>query len=158
MGNFTSALLGNFTSALTNTLDGTAIGRHAEHHRHQGFIAFFGQTTKEVLVGRPTHAILDNYFAHKHQAVLDWLAEHPRWTFHYMPTSCSRMNTVEGFFGRLARLRRDVYDSIKDLKTSTLDLTELHNEKEAKPFKWTASPERNIPARQKRCRMTRTRR
>ena len=58
------------------------------------------------------------------------------------------MNTLEGFFGRLARLRRDVYDSIEDLKTSTLDLTELHNENEAKPFKWTASPERNIPARQ----------
>ena len=59
------------------------------------------------------------------------------------------MNTLEGFFGRLARLRRDVYDSIEDFKTSTLDLTELHNEKEAKPFNWTASPERNTPAHQK---------
>ena len=29
-----------------------------------------------------------------------WLAAHRRLTFHYTPTSCSRMNAVEGFFGK----------------------------------------------------------
>jgi hypothetical protein len=35
--------------------------------------------------------------------VLAWLAEHPRWTFHFTPTSCSWLNAVEGFFSKLTR-------------------------------------------------------
>ena len=53
------------------------------------------------------------------------------------------MNAVDGFFGKLAcrRSRRGVYESIEDLERSVRNFIELHNEKEAKPFKWTASPE-----------------
>ncbi len=36
------------------------------------------------------------------------------------------------------------------------DFIELHNEKEAKPFKWTTSPERLIAARQRGYQMTKT--
>jgi hypothetical protein len=28
--------------------------------------------------------------------VLKWLADHPRWTFHFTPTSASWLNAVEG--------------------------------------------------------------
>ena len=61
------------------------------------------------------------------------------------------MNAVEGFFGKLAgrRLRRGVHDSVEDLERSILDFIDLHNEKEAKPFRWTASPERLVAARQR---------
>ena len=99
----------------------------------------------------PIDTVDDNYSAHKHKAVLDWLKEHRRWTFHFTPTSCSWMNAVEGFFGKLARrrLRRGVYDSIEDLERSIQDFIDLQNEKEAKPFKWTARPERLIAARQR---------
>ena len=34
-----------------------------------------------------------------------WLARHPRWTFHFTPTSCSWLNAVEGFFAKLTRRR-----------------------------------------------------
>jgi hypothetical protein len=34
-----------------------------------------------------------------------WLARHPRWTFHFTPTSESRLNAVETFFSALARKR-----------------------------------------------------
>jgi hypothetical protein len=30
-----------------------------------------------------------------------WLASHPRWTFHFTPTSASWLNAVEGFFAKL---------------------------------------------------------
>ena len=43
-------------------------------------------------------------------------------------------------------LRRGVYDSIEDLKTAILDFIEQHNEKDAKPFKSTASLERLVAA------------
>ena len=51
------------------------------------------------------------------------------------------MNAGEGFFGKLARRRRGVYDSIREFKASIRDFIELHNGNEEKAFKWTASPE-----------------
>jgi hypothetical protein len=47
------------------------------------------------------HVILDNYAAHKHAKVRAWLERHPRWTFHFTPTSASWLNAVEGFFAKL---------------------------------------------------------
>ena len=143
----------NGTTALfaaLNTLDGTVIGRHSERRRHQEFIAFLDQIDREVPTERPIHAIVDNYSAHKHKAVMDWLKEYDRWTFRYTPTSCFWMNAVEGFFGKLARrrIRRGVYDSIEDLERSILDFIDLHNENEAKPFGLTTSPERPVASHQ----------
>src|SRR3982074_1069097 len=41
--------------------------------------------------------------AWKHPKVQKWLARHPRWTFHFTPTSASWLNAVEGFFAKLTR-------------------------------------------------------
>ena len=137
--------------AALNTLDGTVIGRHSQRHRSREFIEFLEQIEAEVPAGRDIHAIVDNYSAHKNGAVREWLAEHERWHFHFTPTSCSWLNAVEGFFGKLARrrLRHGVHDSVEQLEKAILDFIELHNGKEAKPFNWTASPERLIAARQR---------
>ena len=142
--------------AATDILDGTAVGSHSERHRHQEFIAFLEQVDKAAPAGRKIHAIVDNYSAHKHKAVLEWLADHPRWTLQFTPTSCSWTDAVEGFFGKLARrrLRRGVYDSLEDLKAAIEEFIALHNGKEAKPFRWTASPERLIAVRQRGYQMT----
>jgi len=42
------------------------------------------------------------------------LARHPRWSFHFTPTSCSWLNAVEGFFAKLTRrrLRNGVFHSL----------------------------------------------
>ena len=47
------------------------------------------------------HAVVDNYATHKHPKVREWLARHPRWTFHFTPTSASWLNAVETFFAKL---------------------------------------------------------
>ena len=54
--------------------------------------------------------------------VLAWLAEHPRWTFHFTPTSCSWLNAVEGFFSKLTRqsLKRGVFRSVDDLESAII--------------------------------------
>ena len=52
---------------------------------------------------RRFHAIVDNYAAHKHPNVGRWLERHPRWTFHFTPTSASWLNAVEGFFANLTK-------------------------------------------------------
>src|SRR6202023_249601 len=55
-----------------------------------------------------------NYATHKHPNVLKWLAAHPRWTFHFTPTSASWINAVEGFFSTITRgrIRRGVFKSV----------------------------------------------
>ena len=62
---------------------------------------------------------------------------HPRWTFHFIPTSSSWLNAVEGFFAKLTRrrLKHGVFRSVDDLKTAIDRFIELHNEADAKPFK-----------------------
>ena len=57
--------------ATANTPEETAIGRHAERHRHWEFIAFLNQIKKEVPADRTTHAVKDNYSAYKRQAFMD---------------------------------------------------------------------------------------
>ena len=78
--------------AALNILDGTVIGRNMQRHRHQEFIRFLNEIDRIVPASRTIHAIVDNYATHKHKKVRAWLARHPRWTFHFTPTSC---NAVE---------------------------------------------------------------
>jgi uncharacterized protein YggL (DUF469 family) len=41
------------------------------------------------------HLICGNYGTHKHPAVRQWLAAHPRFHIHFTPTSATWLNLVE---------------------------------------------------------------
>jgi len=133
--------------AALNVLDGTVIGRNMQRHRHQEFIRFLNAIEAHVPAGKLVHVVLDNYAAHKHPKVRQWLARHPRWTFHFTPTSCSWLNAVEGFFARLAkrRLKRGVFRSVVDLQVAINRFVDEHNVA-PKPFTWTADPDSIIAA------------
>ncbi len=138
--------------AALNVLDGSVIGRNMARHRHQEFIRFLNAIEREVPAGKTIHAILDNYAVHKHPKVRAWLARHTRWTFHFVPTSCSWLNAVEGFFAELTkrRLKRGVFTSIVDLQAAINRFLEEHNQTDAKPFNWTANPDEIIAAVKRR--------
>ena len=93
------------------------------------------------------HAIVDNYSTHKHSKVIQWLGRHPRWTFHFTPTSASWLNAVEGFFAKLTRrrLKRGVLHSLVSLQAA---INRFVGETNAapKPFIWTADPNRVLAA------------
>ena len=133
--------------AAMNVLDGKVIGRNMQRHRHQEFIRFLNTVEAEVPKAKAIHVILDNYAAHKHPKVRQWLARHERFTFHFTPTSCSWLNAVEGFFATLTkrRLKRGVFRSIFDLQVSINRFLKEHNT-QSKPFVWTADPEKIIAA------------
>jgi transposase len=97
--------------------------------------------------GKVIHVILDNYAAHKHPKVIEWLARHPRFTFHFTPTSASWLNAVEGFFAVLTkrRLKRGVFKSIVDLQAAINRFLAEHN-MAPKPFIWTKDPDKIIAA------------
>ena len=128
--------------AAVDVLDGRVIGRCMQRHRHQEFIRFLNAIEGTVPAGKVIHVILDNYATHKHPKVLRWLGLHPRFVFHFTPTSCSWLNAVETFFSRLTRrrLRRGVFRSIIDLQAAINRFIEGHNA-EPKPFVWTAEPD-----------------
>ena len=104
--------------AALNILDGTVIGRNMQRHRHQEFIRFLNTIEEQVTAGKVIHAIVDNDATHKHPRVRQWLARHPRWTFHFTPTSASWLNAVEGFFAKLTRrrLKRGVFDRCRSMQ------------------------------------------
>lgn len=135
--------------AALNVLDGSVIGRNMQRHRHHEFIRFLNQIEREVPAGKVIHVILDNYCTHKHTKVRAWLQRHPRWTFHFIPTSSSWLNAVEGFFAKLTRrrLKHGVFHSVVDLQAAINRFIAEHNDTEAKPFTWRANPNDIIAAR-----------
>src|ERR1700745_1893285 len=76
-----------------------------------------------------------------------WLKPHPRFCFHFTPTSASWLNAVEGYFAKLtrSRLKRGVFHSIVDLQAAINRFLAETNDK-PKPFIWTADPDKIIAA------------
>ena len=133
--------------AALNVLDGSVIGQCMQRHRHQEFIRFLNQLEAKIPLGKTVHVVLDNYAAHKHAKVMAWLERHPRFTFHFTPTSASWLNAVEGFFAILTkrRLKRGVFKSVVDLQATINRYLTEHN-LGPKPFIWTKDPEKIIAA------------
>ena len=133
--------------AALNVLEGKIIGRCMQRHRHQEFIRFLNAIEAEVPAGKIVHVIVDNYATHKHPKVKGWLTRHPRFVFHFTPTSCSWLNAVEGFFAKLTRrrLKRGVFRSLVELQAAINRFIAETNHA-PKPFIWTADPDKIIAA------------
>jgi DDE superfamily endonuclease len=133
--------------AALNVLDGIVLGRCMQRHRYQEFIRFLNAIEAAVPAGKLVHVILDNYAVHKQPKVIAWLGRHPRWTFHFTPTSCSWLNAVETFFATLTKrtLKRGVSRSVVDLQ-ATVNRYLVEANRDPKPFVWTAHPDKIITA------------
>ena len=149
-GTMTHDYIRNGTTTLfaaLNVLDGSVTGQCMQRHRHQEFLRFLNRLERDIPAGRLIHVVLDNYGSHKHPKVRAWLARHPRWTFHFTPTSASWLNAVEGFFAKLTRrrLQRGVFPSLVDLQAAINRFLAEHNQS-PKPFTWIADPDTIIAA------------
>jgi transposase len=133
--------------AALNVLDGSVLGRCMQRHRHQEFIRFLNEIERTVPAGKLIHVVLDNYGAHKQAKVRQWLARHPRWIFHFTPTSCSWLNAVETFFAKLTkrRLQRGAFPSLVALQEAINRFVATHN-RAPTPFLWKADPNAIIAA------------
>ena len=56
-------------------------------HRHQEWLKFLRLIDRETPKDLDLHLIVDNYQTHKHKQVKKWLAKHPRFHLHFIPTS-----------------------------------------------------------------------
>jgi transposase len=124
--------------AALNVLDGQVIGQCQQRHTHTEWLKFLRQIDRQTPKGKTLHLIADNYATHKHPAVQQWLARHPRFNMHFTPTSASWLNMVERFFRDISenRLRRGVFTSVPELVTAIDEYVGNHNSN-PKPFIWT---------------------
>ncbi len=119
---------------------GEVIATCMKRHRHQEWLKFLrmidDRTPKELNL----HLIVDNYATHKHEKVKRWLKRHPRFHVHFIPTSSSWMNIVEGFFRNLdqKRLKRGVFGNVPELIEAIMDYIDDHN-RDPQPIVWTAA-------------------
>ena len=126
--------------AALDVLQGTVTGQCLPRHRHQEFLKFLRHLDRAFPSELDLHLIVDNYRTHTHTNVDAWLAKHPRFHLHFIPTSSSWLNLVERWFRELTdkAIRRGVFHSVPDLIDAIQEYLDAHND-DPKPFVWTAS-------------------
>ena len=126
--------------AALNLLDGTVIAQCMPRHRHQEFLRFLKRLDRETPKPFDLHLVLDNYQTHKHPQVHRWLKDHPRFHFHFIPTSSSWLNLVERWLAELTNkaIRRGAFPSVRSLEQAIYDYVK-HNNDNPQPFVWAAT-------------------
>ncbi len=124
---------------------GEVIATCMKRHRHQEWIKFLKLIDERTPAGLDLHLIVDNYATHKHEKVKRWIKRHPRFHMHFIPTSSSWLNVVEGFFRNLdqKRLKRDAFRSVPQLVDAITEYIDNHND-EPKPIMWTKAADEII--------------
>lgn len=119
--------------------EGRLIGQCFKRHRHQEWLKFLKLIDEQTLAHLDLHLIADNYATHKHPRVRAWLARHPRFHMHFIPTSSSWLNLIERWFREIItkRIRRGTFRSVDSLEQAVYDFIDHHN-RDPKPFIWTA--------------------
>jgi putative transposase len=109
-------------------------------HRHQEYLGFLKEIDANVPPNFDIHLVVDNYSTHKHMKVKRWLALHPRYQVHYVPTYSSWLNQVEIWFNIVTQkaIRRGTFKSVKELISKIQQFVEHYNT-HARPFVWTAT-------------------
>lgn len=133
----------NGTTTLFAALDvktGQVIGECLPRHRAVEFVKFLRTIDRSTDKNLDLHLIVDNYATHKAPPVQAFLARHPRFHLHFIPTHSSWLNLVESFFGVLTekQLKRGSHHSVEELKQAISAFVDATNAS-PKPFVWTKS-------------------
>jgi transposase len=126
--------------AALNTETGEVVGKTAERHTSEEFVAFLSEIVAHQPKGREIHIIADNLSAHKTKRVHAFLAQHKNVKMHFTPTYSSWLNQVELWFNKIERdvIARGVFTSTPDLSRKLMRYIREGN-KNPKPFKWSYS-------------------
>jgi transposase len=105
--------------AALNLATGQVVHQTRPQHRAIEFRRFLDTIDAAVPAGLDVHVVLDNSSTHKTPAINTWLLRHPRFQFHFTPTSSSWLNLVERWFAELTNrmLRRSAHRSVAALTT-----------------------------------------
>lgn len=123
--------------AALNLATGQVMHQTRAQHRAVEFRKFLDLIDDAVPAGFDVHVVLDNSSTHKTPAIQKWLVRHPRFAFHFTPTSSSWLNLVERWFAELTRklLQRSAHKTVAALTTDLDHWIETWND-DPKPFVW----------------------
>jgi transposase len=126
--------------AALDMASGKVIGAIHRRHRATEYRKFLITIDKNVPADLDVHIICDNYATHKTDTIQKWLAAHPRFHVHFIPTSSSWLNMVERWFGELTTklLQRGVHKSVQALEADIRTWIANWNE-DPRPYVWTKS-------------------
>ena len=132
--------------AACNTKTGEVLGKTAERHAPEQFVAFLMDLVVTQPRGRDIQVIADTLSAHKTPRGTAFLQAYPQVQLHVTPTYSSWLNQVERWFAKIERevIARGVFTSVKDLHEKLLrDIR--HSNKAPKTVKWKyGDPSRRI--------------
>ena len=123
--------------AALNIATGQVVHHTRPQHRAVEFRRFLDTIDAAVPEGLDVHVVLDNSSTHKTPAINTWLARHPRFTFHFTPTSSSWLNLVERWFAELTRkmLQRSAHKTVAALTADLNQWIDTWNDN-PRPFVW----------------------
>lgn len=123
--------------AALNLATGQVIHQTRPRHRAIEFRRFLDAIDAAVPDRLDVHVVLDNSSTHKTDTIHKWLLRHPRFSFHFTPTSSSWLNLVERWFAELTRrlLKRSAHRNVAAL-TTDLNTWIAHWNDNPTPFVW----------------------
>jgi len=123
--------------AALNLATGQVVHQTRPRHRAIEFRKFLDTINDAVPADLDVHVVLDNSSTHKTPDIHRWLLRHPRFTFHFTPTSSSWLNLVERWFAELTRklLQRSAHRSVAALTADLDHWIETWND-DPRPFVW----------------------
>jgi transposase len=123
-------------------LTGMLLFKCMPRHRNGEFLTFLRLIDQSIEKGKKIHLIVDNYGTHNHENIRAWLAKHPRFILHFVPTSSSWLNVGERWFRELTdkKIRRGSFASVAELIAAIEDYITHHNA-DPKPYEWTKTTE-----------------
>jgi transposase len=129
-----------------------ALSRWDPRHRSVEFRKFLATLDKQVPGDLDAHLVCDHYATHKTDTIQRWLAAHPRFHVHFVPTSSSWLDQVERWFAELTTklLQRGVHTSVPALEADIRAWIDTWNQ-DPKPFVWTKSADEILSALARYC-------
>jgi transposase len=117
---------------------GQVIGSLHRRHRSIEFKKFLARLDRQVPTDLEVHLVCDHYATHNTDTIQRWLAAHPRFHLHFVPTSSSWLNQVERWFAELTAklLQRGVPTNVHALEADIRAWIAIWNH-DPKPFVWT---------------------
>ena len=151
----THTYIRNGVTSLFAALDvasGQVISSLHRRHRSTEFRKFLNKIDKQVPDHLDVHLIADNYATHKTDIIQNWLAAHPRFHMHFIPTSSSWLNEVERWFGELTTklLQRGIHKSVQALEADIRNWIKIWNEN-PRPFVWTKTADEILDSLSRYC-------
>jgi transposase len=147
--------VGHGVTSLFAALDvasGQVIGSLHRRHRSTEFRRFLTKLDNEVPEDLDVDLVCDNYATHTTDTIQRWLATHPRFQVHFVPTSSSWLNQVERFIAELTTklLQRGVQTSVHALEADIRAWIETWNQ-DPRPFAWTKTAEEILSSLARYC-------